>query len=137
MEALGKHLLIELYNCDKHNITDAKTVEEIMVGAAKATEATIVSTSFHTFNPFGVSGVVVIAESHLAIHTWPEYNFASIDVYTCGDTVKPWKAYEYLKKHFKSKKASFTEIKRGIIDPKEFGQEHLQVKQTSDKQISI
>ena len=86
-----------------------------MVGAAEKAKATIVNATFHTFNPFGVSGVVVIAESHLAIHTWPEYNFASLDVYTCGEEVDPWIAFEYRKEKFEPKSTSVMEIKRGIL----------------------
>jgi S-adenosylmethionine decarboxylase proenzyme len=86
-----------------------------MVGAAEKAKATIVNSTFHTFNPFGVSGVVVIAESHLTIHTWPEYNFASLDVYTCGEEVDPWIAFEYLKEKFEPKSTSVMEIKRGIL----------------------
>jgi len=87
-----------------------------MVGAAKAAKCHIVDVVFHNFNPHGISGVVVIAESHLAIHTWPEYNFASIDIYTCGDVVNPWKAYNYLLKHFKAKGVTALELKRGMLN---------------------
>jgi S-adenosylmethionine decarboxylase proenzyme len=58
----------------------------------------------------------VIAESHLSIHTWPEYNFASIDIYTCGSTVNPWKAFDYLKKHFKAANVTAMEMKRGFLN---------------------
>ena len=74
-----------------------------MVDAAKHAHARIVDVVFHTFNPHGISGVIVIAESHLAIHTWPEYNFASIDVYTCGTEINPWRAYNFVAKKFKAK----------------------------------
>ncbi len=115
MKALGKHLIIEFYDCDHESVTDPKKVENIMISAAKAAKATIVSSSFHTFNPFGVSGVVVIAESHLAIHTWPEYNYASLDVYTCGEEVNPWDAFDYLKEHFNPKNVTAIEMRRGIL----------------------
>src|SRR5258708_7150751 len=87
-----------------------------MVGAAKAAQCHIVDVVFHNFNPHGISGVVVIAESHLAIHTWPEYSFASIDIYTCGDEVNPWKAYDYLLKHLKAKGVTALELKRGMLN---------------------
>ncbi len=86
-----------------------------MVGAAKAAKATIVDVVFHNFNPNGISGVIVISESHLTIHSWPEYNFASIDIYTCGSAVNPWKAYDYLYKHFKAKNVTAMEMKRGVL----------------------
>jgi len=117
MKSLGTHVIAEFYNCDVDIIKDVKKVEEAMVGAANATNATIVDVIFHSFNPYGVSGVIVIAESHLAIHTWPEYSFASVDIYTCGEEVKPWKAYEFLEKAFKAQNISVMEMKRGIMKP--------------------
>ncbi len=118
MKTLGRHLLVELYDCDSKVISDVRTIENIMVGAAKAAKATIVDVVFHNFNPNGISGVIVIAESHLTIHSWPEYNFASIDIYTCGSTVNPWKAYDYLYKNFKAKNVTAMEFKRGILQKK-------------------
>ena len=115
MEPLGRHVLLELYDCDPGHINDVRHVERVMVRAARATGATIVDTIFHTFNPHGVSGVVVITESHLSIHTWPEFGFASVDIYTCGTTVDPWKAYAVLKRGFKAKRLTKVEIKRGLL----------------------
>ena len=86
-----------------------------MIDAAKKAHATIVDDKFHHFSPFGVSGVVVIAESHLAIHTWPEYRYAAVDVFTCGETLKPEVAAIHLAQVFKSQNPSIHEIKRGII----------------------
>jgi S-adenosylmethionine decarboxylase len=86
-----------------------------MIDAAKKAHATIVDDKFHHFSPFGVSGVVVIAESHLAIHTWPEYRYAAVDVFTCGDTLKPEVAAIHLAQVFQSQNPSIHEIKRGII----------------------
>lgn len=86
-----------------------------MVSAAKEAKATIVDVSFHEFNPFGISGVVVIAESHLTIHTWPEYDYAAVDIFTCGDVIKPEVAASYLIKEFGSKNPSIVEMKRGIL----------------------
>ena len=96
MQALGKHLLVELHGCNPELLKKVDVVKEIMVSAAKACKATIVDTSFHEFNPFGVSGVVVIAESHLSIHTWPEYRYAAVDIFTCGDVIKPEAAAAYM-----------------------------------------
>jgi len=77
--------------------------------------ATIISHNFHKFSPYGVSGVVVIAESHVAIHTWPEYNYAAVDIFTCGDTIEPWTIQENLKELFNSKSVSSMEMKRGLF----------------------
>ena len=116
MKSLGRHLLIELYDCEAKILTDVHKVESIMVEAAKYAKAHIVDVVFHTFNPNGISGVIVIAESHLSIHTWPEYNFASIDVYTCGNEINPWKAYSYMAKKFKAKNMTAMEMKRGMLN---------------------
>ncbi len=115
MHALGTHLLIELRDCNPDILTDIKEVTNVMVGAAKEAKATIVDVSFHEFNPFGISGMVVIAESHLSIHTWPEYRYAAVDIFTCGDTIKPEKASAYLIERFESKNPSIVEVKRGLI----------------------
>ncbi len=115
MYALGTHLLVELYNCDAELLKRIDTVKEIMVSAAEQASATIVGVAFHEFNPFGVSGMVVIAESHLSIHTWPEHRYAAVDIFTCGDLIKPQVAAEYIAKKFKCSRPSLVEIKRGII----------------------
>lgn len=90
-----------------------------MVGAAKAANATIVDVSFHEFNPFGISGMVIIAESHLSIHTWPEYNYAAVDIFTCGDVINPGDAARYLIECFESSNPSIVEVKRGLISIKD------------------
>lgn len=116
MRALGRHLLVEFYNCNPDVINNLQLVEQYMNEAALAAGSTIVKSVFHRFQPFGVSGVVVIAESHLAIHTWPEYNYASVDLYTCGECTEPMKAYLYLKDKFESTTADIKEFQRGDID---------------------
>lgn len=116
MKALGRHLLVELYDCDPNIINDVKALENIMTEAARIVKATIVDVAFHTFNPHGISGIIVIAESHLAIHTWPEYNYASVDIYTCGDTLDPWKACRYIFKKLGSKNMNAMELKRGVLN---------------------
>jgi len=115
LHALGRHLLLELKVCNSKVLNDLKKVQEIMVSAAKEAKATIVEISFHKFSPFGISGVVVIAESHISIHTWPEYGYAAIDIFTCGDVLKPETAANYLVDKFQSKNPSVMEVKRGML----------------------
>ncbi len=117
LHALGTHLLVELRDCNPEILKDLKKVKNAMVSAAKEAKATIVDISFHEFNPFGISGMVVIAESHLSIHTWPEYAYAAVDIFTCGDIIKPEVAASFLIKEFESANASVVEMKRGIISP--------------------
>ena len=115
MEALGKQILVEYYDCDQSKINDVSYIENSLIQATKASNATIISHNFHKFSPYGVSGVVVIAESHVAIHTWPEYNYAAVDIFTCGDTIDPWIIQERLKEYFESKNVSSMEMKRGLF----------------------
>lgn len=115
--SLGQHLLIELFDCEPSLLATTAQVEQIMVAAAKKAKATIVNTSFHQFAPQGVSGVVVIQESHLAIHTWPEHGFAAVDLFTCGQTIQSLQAYQYLKKAFQAKNTALVDLKRGQIYP--------------------
>lgn len=115
MQALGRHLLLELNGCNPKLLNDVKRVEEIMVAAAKIAKATIVGSHFHQFSPFGISGVVVIAESHVAIHTWPEHGYAAVDIFTCGETLSPEIAAQYLVQKFQSRQPSLMELKRGLI----------------------
>ena len=116
MNALGKHLLLELKGCNKEVLNDLSFLRETLLTAASEAGATVLGESFHRFNPQGVSGVVVITESHLFIHTWPEYGYAAADIFTCGDSVQPEKAAEILIKKLGSKNHSITEIRRGILD---------------------
>lgn len=116
MKSLGNHLIVEMYDCDNKIINSHKKVEEILVEAANAAGAHIVQQVFHKFNPHGVSGVVVIAESHLSIHTWPEFGYCAIDVFTCGETVDYKKAVDHLKNMLKARSISVMEMKRGVLN---------------------
>lgn len=114
--ALGRHVLVELYDSNPEALKDVQLIEQTMVEAAQDSGATVINATFHHFSPFGVSGVVVIQESHLAIHTWPEYGYAAVDLFTCGDTVDPWKSYTILKKALGAENGSAMEMNRGQLD---------------------
>lgn len=81
---LGHHTLIELHECDAAKLSDVEGIRVLMLDAVKAAGGTYVTDVFHHFSPHGVSGVIVIAESHVTIHTWPEHGYAAADVFTCG-----------------------------------------------------
>ena len=115
MSALGNHILVEFMGCDPNIMNDVSTIERDMVGAAQKAGATVINSTFHHFNPFGVSGVVVIQESHLAIHTWPEYGYAAVDLFTCGE-MDAWISFDFLKECFKAKQYSAIEMKRGSLN---------------------
>ena len=114
-QALGKHILMEAYDCEYDVLDDLRGIQSAMIEAAERTGATVVDVAFRKFEPYGVSGVVIISESHLAIHTWPEFGYAAIDLFTCGDKADPWKAFEYLSNYFKPKKITTMEIRRGSL----------------------
>ena len=133
MNALGTHLIVELRECNPKILKSLEQVRNILVSAAKEAKATIVDVSFHEFNPFGISGVVVIAESHLTIHTWPEYNYAAVDIFTCGDIIKPEVAASFLIKEFECKNPSIVEMKRGILSGDNVKLPHKATSQIQEK----
>ncbi|WP_238531560.1 polyamine aminopropyltransferase [Nitritalea halalkaliphila] len=112
MGALGNHILVEFMRCDPHVLNDVSSIERDMVEAARKAGATVINSTFHHFSPYGVSGVVVIEESHLAIHTWPEYGYAAVDLFTCGE-MDAWISFDFLKEAFRSDSYSAIEMKRG------------------------
>ncbi len=116
MNALGQHLLLELKDCNKEVLNDLEFLRESLSAAAIEAGASVLGESFHQFNPHGVSGVVIIAESHLFIHTWPEYNYASVDIFTCGDSIHSQRATKLIIERLQSKNHSIVELRRGILD---------------------
>ncbi|MFQ6009247.1 MAG: adenosylmethionine decarboxylase [Candidatus Zixiibacteriota bacterium] len=117
MKILGRHLIAELSDCNRATLNDSALLEQHLKEAVRLSGATIVRSVFHRYAPQGVSGVVVIAESHLSVHTWPEYGYAAVDFFTCGESVDPYKAYAYIKEVFEAQNAEWREIKRGLPSP--------------------
>lgn len=114
MNILGRHLLIELYDCDRVALGDPDGVERSLLDAADRARATVLGHHFHRFEPQGVSGVVVIAESHISIHTWPEHGYAAVDIFTCGPHMRPEAGVRALAAAFGSRTVQVTEIARGL-----------------------
>jgi len=114
MKKLGIHNLIEIYGCDHDRIDTVDKVRDFMIMAAKESGATVVGDMFHQFNPYGISGAVIIAESHLTIHSWPEYGYAAVDVFTCGDTIDHEKLQRSLVDFFQAESYSVNSVSRGI-----------------------
>ncbi len=110
---IGKHAIIEYYECDQNLINDVVYLEEVLNKAAQKAQASILSSHFHTFNPQGVSGVVVIAESHFSIHTWPEHGYAAVDFFTCSADMNMRKAHIYLQEALKSQRQDYKVLDRG------------------------
>ena len=114
MPSLGSHLLVELYGCDGAMLEREHFVGSAMRDAAAASKATVVAQSFHEFKPYGVSGAVIIQESHYTIHTWPEHGYAAVDLFYCGGTVLVHKALDVLRERFQPTRIKFLVVRRGL-----------------------
>jgi len=114
MRRLGTHILLEMAGCSSRLLDDTESVAAALLNAAQDAQTTVLGSSFHKFSPQGVSGVVVIAESHISIHTWPEFGYAAVDVFTCGDRAMPHLAAESLIKTFSPNRHELKELARGI-----------------------
>lgn len=114
MKKLGRHILAEFTDCDRNILNDLDAIRSLLTEAARRSGATIVETLFHEYNPHGLSGVIVIAESHISIHTWPEYGYASVDFFTCGERVNPWEGCRYLEQGLGCTSLYTREFDRGI-----------------------
>jgi len=112
---LGRHALADLYNCKNEILNDVDKIKEVIETSCKEANLTVVKSIYHNFEPIGVSGVTILAESHITIHTWPEHNFVSIDAFTCGNNMKPSLVCHILADKFKSDKPDIKEYKRGNI----------------------
>jgi S-adenosylmethionine decarboxylase len=109
-KSAGIHILLDFWGAK--NINSVKFIRKALLDAVKASKFTLLKVDLHKFSPQGVSGVAIIAESHISIHTWPEYEFAALDIFVCGGK-NPKPAISSLKKNFKPKKIIFKEIQRG------------------------
>jgi S-adenosylmethionine decarboxylase proenzyme len=116
LDTLGKHLLVEYHGCDHSVLSSVARIEAMMRAAARAAGATVVAAAFHRFSPQGVSGVVVVEESHLSIHTWPECGYAAVDIYTCGEC-EPLRAHDFLREELDADRAEVMNIRRGMYPP--------------------
>lgn len=112
--SLGSHLLIELFDCEPQSLKHVETVGTAMNDAAVNSKATVVANEFHEFEPWGVSGAVIIQESHYTIHTWPEHGYAAVDLFYCGGTVHVNKAVDTLCERFKPGRIKFLVVRRGV-----------------------
>ncbi|OMP67477.1 adenosylmethionine decarboxylase [Domibacillus epiphyticus] len=113
METMGRHVISELWGCNFDKLNDMEVIERIFVDAALKSGAEIREVAFHKFAPQGVSGVVIISESHLTIHSFPEHGYASIDVYTCGD-LDPNIAANYIAEALEAETRETIEMPRGM-----------------------
>ena len=109
-ENIGRHCILELYQCDHAKLNDEAFIRTTITSSAKIAGATLINLVTHSFKPQGVTGLALLAESHISIHTWPEIGYAAIDVFTCGDHTMPEKACKLLFKEFLAKNFTFKNI---------------------------
>lgn len=114
MDTMGRHVIAEMWDCNIDTLNDMGQIEKIFVDAALKAGAEIREVAFHKFAPHGVSGVVIISESHLTIHSFPEHGYASIDVFTCGDIIDPNVACDYISEALESGNCEKVELPRGM-----------------------
>ncbi|WP_196889777.1 adenosylmethionine decarboxylase [Aureivirga sp. CE67] len=113
---LGFETAIEFYGCDSELIDNRDFIEEILLKTAEILNLTVVNTTIHKFSPIGVSGVIVIAESHIAVHTWPEHGYVAIDFFTCNQTYNYEEGISYLKEVLQASFFEKKEIRRGDLE---------------------
>jgi S-adenosylmethionine decarboxylase len=109
----SSHIILDLYKCDFSSLDSPEKIKEILIQAVKEANTTLIDVKVHKFSPYGVSGFALISESHISIHTWPENEYAGVDIYTCGTKALPEKAVEFIIKKLKCKKPSILKIERG------------------------
>ncbi|KHE71524.1 adenosylmethionine decarboxylase [Halobacillus sp. BBL2006] len=114
MDTMGRHVIAELWDCNEGKLNDMSYIEQVFVDAALKAGAEVREVAFHKFAPHGVSGVVIISESHLTIHSFPEHGYASIDVYTCGDRIDPNVAAEFIVDALEAGRNETVEVPRGM-----------------------
>lgn len=114
VEPHGAHLLVEFVGCDPDTLKEVSYIEKSLISAVKECGGTYITHNSHRFSPEGVSSFVLIAESHISIHTWPERQYAAVDIFTCGEQMSPEVAVDYLKKAFNASDCIVKTIERGI-----------------------
>jgi S-adenosylmethionine decarboxylase len=114
MDTMGRHVIAELWQCNVNKLNNIDILEQVFVEAALKSGAEIREVTFHKFAPIGISGVVIISESHLTVHSFPEHGYASIDVYTCGNRIDPHKAVQYIITMLEANRVEKLEIPRGV-----------------------
>ncbi|MSQ11179.1 MAG: adenosylmethionine decarboxylase [Dehalococcoidia bacterium] len=122
MNALGQHIILELKECNPKLLNDLPFLQAALLEAAECTGATIIGKTFHQFSPHGVTGVIAIAESHLCIHTWPEYEYAAVDIFTCGENFNAHKAATLIINRLESRNHSLMVVERGVLGERVAGQ---------------
>jgi S-adenosylmethionine decarboxylase proenzyme len=121
MRALCQHTLLEFHGCAPSRLKRAREVKALLNVAVRHGGGTIVKAVFHNFSPYGVSGVVVITESHVTIHTWPEHGYAAVDIFSCSKKLDHPAIQRRLKKSLSARRVSRRYFSRGLLPEKKRG----------------
>jgi S-adenosylmethionine decarboxylase len=113
LKSVGRHLILEMWGC--RNLNSTEIVERALRDVVREADLTLLDINVYPFTPIGVTGIAVVTESHVMIHTWPEYGYAAVDVFTCGDQANPEAALPLLREHFAPERIQIMEINRGIM----------------------
>lgn len=114
LDALGCNIFADMYGCDASVLDDVEYLRTMMKEAAKRGNMTVVRTIFHRYEPQGITGIVVVKESHIAIHTWPEHAFASVDIFLCGNNSRPYEVLKYIESKLRPARVYTNSIERGL-----------------------
>lgn len=115
-KSLGYQTTVDFYDCDMNIINSVTVIKNILEEAAKIMNLSIVNTTIHEFSPIGISGVIVIKESHIAIHTWPEHKYVALDFFTCNKSFDLEEGIAWIKEQFKSNRIEKKSSQRGFLD---------------------
>ena len=120
--AVGIHIIADMYGVDPEVLARVEHMKEIFEGAVNFAKLSKISSDYYQFRPHGASGVILIEESHLSFHTWPEHGLVTLDIYTCGDPEQAEKAYQYIKDRLKPERVDIVKIDRGVeVEDEEAG----------------
>lgn len=114
MKAIGRHLILEMWGCK--NLNSVEATEQALREMVDALDVTLLDLKVYPFSPVGVTGMAIVSESHLVIHTWPEYGYAAVDLFTCGARRDPENAVPILRHYFQPDRVQVMEMTRGQMD---------------------
>jgi S-adenosylmethionine decarboxylase len=118
MQAIGRHIILEMWGCQ--NLDSVETTECALREMVHALDVNLLDLKVYPFSPVGITGMAIVSESHLVIHTWPEYGYAAVDVFTCGAPRDPQAAVSVLRRYFEPERIGVMEINRGQFDLPEY-----------------
>jgi len=131
--AVGIHIIADMYGVNPALLARVEKMKEIFEGAVKFAKLSKISSDYYQFRPEGASGIVLIAESHLSFHSWPEYGLVTLDIYTCGDPQQAELAYEYIKERLNPSRVDLVRIDRGV----EFENEKANIEIPGERKESV